>query len=233
MGGKYTSGRRLEIMSNNVANALTPGFKASRLVFSVEAVGDPDDPTQTQQTYVNISDSYVHFSDAPFVQTGNPFDLGIEGDGFFVVSTPQGNMYTRNGQFTLSTEKKLVTADGYPVMSAGGGEITIDGKEVKIEVDGSIYVDGVRTERVKVVDFEKKNSLKNFGKSLFQNTDTANAEGAAANASIRQGAYESSNVEVVKEMVELIETVRAFEAYTKVDQMTADAVDKLIQLAAT
>ncbi len=220
-------------MSNNVANALTPGFKASRLVFSVETVGDPDDPTQTEQTYVNISDSYVHFSDAPFVQTGNPLDLGIEGEGFFVVSTPEGNMYTRNGQFTLNTEKKLVTSDGYPVLSEGGGEITIDGMDVKIEVDGSIYVDGMRTEQVKVVNFEKTSSLKNFGKTLFQNTDTTNEEVAAAQASVRQGVFESSNVDVMKEMVDLIETVRAFEAYTKVDQMTADVIDKLIQLSAT
>jgi flagellar basal-body rod protein FlgF len=230
LGGRYACERKLEILSNNVANAVTPGFKALRPVFSVVPVADSDNPDEVQQTYVNIADSYVYFSDAPFVETGNPFDLGIQGSGFFVVSTPQGNMYTRNGQFTLNTEKKLVTTDGNPVMSEGGGEITIDGKDVKIEDDGSIFVDGTQTGRIKVVDFASKKSLRNFGKSLFENTDPNNAETTVAGASVKQGAYEASNVNVMEEMVELINTMRAYEAFTKVDQMAGDVLGQLISL---
>jgi len=230
LGGRYACERQLEVLSNNVANAVTPGFKALRAVFTVVPVEDSENPDAVQQTYVKITEAYVHFSDAPFVETGNHFDLAIQGGGFFVVSTPQGNMYTRNGQFTLSQEKKLVTTDGNRVLGENGGEITIDGKDVNIEVDGSIFVDGSRSDRIKVVDFENKAALRNSGKSLFENTDPTNVESIASGASIKQGAYESSNVDVMKEMVDLINTMRAYEAYTKVDQMAGDVLEKLIAM---
>jgi flagellar basal-body rod protein FlgF len=230
IGSKSANERRLEIVSSNLANALTPGFKAIRPVFTVTPVGEPDNPDQLQQTYVNITDTYVHFSDAPLIQTGNSFDLALEGSGFFVISTSNGNMYTRNGQFTLDSEKRLVTTNGNPVVGEGGGEITIDGKDVKIEVDGSVYVDGARIDSIKVVDFADKKPLRNVGQSLFTNTDEKNAETTATDSSVRQGAYEASNVDVMKEMVELISALRAYETYTKVDQMTSDVLDRLIEM---
>ncbi len=230
IASKSANERRLEIVSSNVANALTPGFKAIRPIFSVIPVAETDNPDQLQQTYVNITDTYVHFSDAPLVQTGNSFDLGIEGNGFFVISTPDGNRYTRNGQFTLDGQKRLVTTDGNPVQDEGGGEITIDGKEVQIEIDGSVFADGARVGKIKVVDFDNKRPLRNIGNSLFENTDQGNAETAATDFTLRQGFYETSNVDVMKEMVELISALRAYEAYTKVDQMTSDTLDRLIEM---
>jgi flagellar basal-body rod protein FlgF len=230
LGGKAANERKLDIVSNNVANALTPGFKATRPVFSVAEVGRPTDPSELQQTYVNIADSYVHFSDAPFVETSNPFDLAVQGAGFFVISTPKGDRYTRNGQFTLDSNKRLVTADGNPVMGLSGGEMTVDGKDIKIEPDGSIFADGVQVDTVKVVDFADKRSLRNIGRSLFENTDSKNTETTSDGYSVKQGAYEASNVDIMKEMVELINTLRAYEAYTKVDQMAGDVLEKLVEL---
>jgi flagellar basal-body rod protein FlgF len=230
LGGKSVNERRLEILSNNVANANTAGFKAHRPILNVASVGNIDDPTELQQTYVIGTDSYVRFSDAPLVETGNSFDLAIEGSGFFAVTTTKGTMYTRNGQFTLDAEKRLVTQDGNPIQGQGGGDITIDGKEVKIEYDGSIFVDGSRVDGIKVVDFENKKSLFNAGASLFVNTDTANGETVPTQFSVKQGAYEASNVETVQEMIELINSIRAYETYTKVDQMAGDTLDKLIEM---
>jgi len=139
-------------------------------------------------------------------------------------------MYTRNGQFTLDSNKRLVTMDGKTVVGQSGGEITIDGKDVKIEVDGSVLVDGVRADAIKVVDFADKRSLRNSGKSLFVNVDDGNAEIASKGFSVKQGAYEASNVDVMKEMVELINALRAYESYTKIDQMAGDILQKLIEL---
>jgi flagellar basal-body rod protein FlgF len=226
---KSANERILEIVSSNVANALTPGFKAIRPIFSVVSVGETDNPEQLQQTYVNVTDTYVHFSDAPLVQTGSTFDLAIEGNGFFVISTATGDMYTRNGQFTLDDQERLVTANGNPVLGEGG-EITVDGKDVKIEVDGSVFVDGERIDKIRVVDFDNKKSLANAGNSLFTNLDEKNGEVSASGFAIRQGAYEASNVNVMKEMVELISALRAYETYTKVDQMTSDIFEKLIEM---
>jgi len=209
LGGKSANEKRLDVISNNVANSLTPGFKATRAIFNIAPVGEPTNPGELQQTYVNIADSYVHFSDAPFVDSGNPLDLAIEGSGFFVISTPSGEMYTRNGQFTLDKDKKLVTMDGNAVVGQGGAEITIDGGNVEIGADGSIVVDGARADAIKIVDFTDKRTLRNFGNSLFVNLDDRNQPIAPSNSSVRQGAYEASNVDVVKEMVELAEPATA------------------------
>lgn len=155
-------------------------------------------------------------------------DVAIEGSGFFVVSTPNGDMYTRNGQFTLNADKQLVTQDGNPVMGQNGGEITINGKAVTIAADGTISVDGTIVDKLKVVDFSDKSSLKNVGKSLFTNVSTTNAETTADKASVKQGSFEGSNVDTVKEMIDMISAMRAYEAYTKADQAVDDSLGKLI-----
>jgi flagellar basal-body rod protein FlgG len=139
-------------------------------------------------------------------------------------------MYTRNGQFALNGDKQLVTQDGRPVMGESGGEIILDGKDVNIETDGTIYVDQIRVDRIKVVDFEDKKDLRNYGASLFINTNNDNMEQPVDMPSVKQGAYEGSNVEVMKELVDMISTMRAYETYTKVDQAFNDLMGKLLQL---
>jgi flagellar basal-body rod protein FlgF len=230
LGGKSSNEKRLDILANNVANAQTPGFKVHRPTISVASVGTVDDTGSLQQTYVNIVSSYVRFSDAPLIETGNKFDFAIDGDGFFAISTPKGTMYTRNGQFTLDSDKKLVIPNGGPVLGQSGSEITITGTDVKIETDGSIFVDGTRIDGIKIVDFEKKASLINIGRSLFENSDVNNREITPEQITVRQGAYESSNVDVITEMVEIINAIRAHEAYAKVDEMVGDSLQKLIDM---
>ena len=229
--GRASAERRLEITANNLANAMTAGFKASRPVYNGSTVDDSIWPDELQQTYVNIPDIYVHFSDGQFVSTGNKFDVAISGNGFFEVSTANGNMYTRDGQFTLTADKKLVTMDGNPVVGQNGGDITIDGKNVAIGPDGSVVVDGAQVDKLKVVDFQDKSSLKNAGNSCFVNTSPTNGETDAQNFSVKQGYYEASNVDVMKEMVDMITSVRAYEAYTKADQAVDDSLGQLISMA--
>ena len=233
MSGKYITERRMEIVANNIANASTPGYKTTRPMVNVvkdESVSSNNG--QSVDTYINILDSYIHFSDAPLVESRNTLDLGIEGDGFFVVSTKDGNMYTRNGQFTLDKDKKLVTLSGNPVMGQGG-EITLDGKQggdIRIEGDGSIFVDKILVDKLKIVDFKDKKDLQNFGSSLYINMNKDNVENTPDKFSVRQGFYEASNVDVMKEMIEMMSTLRAYESYSKVDQFFSDMMDKLINI---
>lgn len=231
LNGKFLNERRLEIVVNNIANSLTPGYKASRPVLNAPEQVVPEESNQLQPIYASISDSYIHFSDAPLAETGGKLDLAIEGNGFFAVSTGNnGLMYTRNGQFTLNKEKKLVTQDGNIVLGVSGSEITIDGKDVAIETDGSIFVDRVLRDKIKVVDFKEKKGLKNFGKSLFVNTDKANVEITPEKFAVRQGFYETSNVDIMKEMVEMITVLRAYESYSKVDQFLSENLSKLMEV---
>jgi flagellar basal-body rod protein FlgF len=228
LGGKWANQRRLEIVSNNVANALTPGFKASRPVFQVTSTGSTGETEEVGQSYVNTVDSYVHFSDAPLVETGNPLDLAIEGNGFFAITTPTGTMYTRNGQFTLDKDKRLVTMSGQAVLGESGGEIILDGKEISVETDGSIFVEGASVDRIKVVGFADLKDLRNAGGSLFVNTNDMNVETAQEGFSVRQGFYEASNVDAMKEMVEIVTALRAYEAFSKVDELFSDSLRRLI-----
>ena len=226
--GKAAAVRKLELVANNLANALTAGFKASKPVYNGSTIEGEVEADQLQQTYVNIPYTYVHFSDGPVLATGSTLDLAIQGKGFFVVSTPKGDIYTRDGQFTLNSDKKLVTMDGNTVVGQSGGEITLDGKKIEIGADGSIFVDGAMVDKLKIVDFTDKKSLKSFGSSLFVNDDPENTETTAEGFSIKQGYYEASNVDTVKEMVDMISAMRAYEAYTKADQAVDDSLGKLI-----
>jgi flagellar basal-body rod protein FlgF len=233
MSGKAVSERRMEMISNNLANALTPGYKTSKpIVNMVEDTSTPSSPDQSAPTYMYTMESYIHFSNAPLVETKSALDVAIEGDGFFVVSTKEGNMYTRNGKFTLDQEKRLVTLEGTPVLGQNG-EITIDGRQggdVRIENDGSIFVDRILVDRLKIADFTDKTGLRNYGENKFVNTNSAAPEITPDNFTVRQGFYEASNVNVMSEMVDMISTLRAYEAYTKVDQFFGDILEKLINM---
>jgi flagellar basal-body rod protein FlgF len=227
--GKFVNSRRLEIISNNIANVSTPGFKVSRPVFNALTGEDSRTKQQLENTYVSIYDAYLNFAPAPLLETGSNLDFAIEGEGFFVVSTKDGPMYTRNGKFTINQDKKLVTAEGFPVLGKGG-EINIDGKEINVENDGSVFVDKSFVDVIKVVDFEDKKYIRNYGKNLFINTNVANAEITPENSTIRQGYQEGSNVDIMREMIELIHTVRAYEAYKKVDESLNDILGKLMEV---
>ncbi|MCX7965204.1 MAG: flagellar basal-body rod protein FlgF [Syntrophorhabdaceae bacterium] len=229
--GKAVTERRMEMVANNIANSLTAGYKASRPVFKLidDIPGSEAEKTVSQKGNAYTLSSFINFSEGVLVETGNTLDLGIQGDGFFVVLVNGKNMYTRNGQFTLNHEKKLVTMDGRPVLGEGG-EITIDGADIKIESDGTIYVDKKFVDKIRVVTFEDTSKLKNYGRSLFMKSDERVVEKAPENYIVKQGSYESSNVDVIKEMVEMVSALRAYESYTKVDQFFSEMMTKLINL---
>ncbi|MGD9579660.1 MAG: flagellar basal-body rod protein FlgF, partial [Syntrophorhabdus sp.] len=232
--GKFVNSRRLEIISNNIANVSTPGFKVSRPVFNAFTGEDESGNGMLQNTFVSMYDSYVNFAPSSLLETGNNFDFAIEGDGFFVVLTKDGPMYTRNGKFTINQEKKLVTADGDPVLGKSG-EITIDGQEFFVENDGSVFVGNGFEEKafvdtIKIIDFEDKRYLRNYGKNLFSNIQEGATEIIPENSTVRQGYYEASNVDIMREMIEMIHTVRAYEAYTKIGESLDSVLGQLIDL---
>lgn len=234
VAGKFVNEKRLDIISNNIANALTAGFKAARPVFGMVSTTEDSSGQQAllKNAYVNLSDTYIDFSDASIVDSGAALDMAIVGNGFFTVSTAEGMQYTRNGQFMLDKEGRLVTMNGDPVMGKGG-TITInvtDGKAILIENDGSIFLGKDLVDTVKVVEFKNMKDLKPVGKGNFVYSGSEAGETPKL-YSVKQGSFETSNVNVVHEMVELIHTMRAYECYTKIDQMFADINGKLTELA--
>ena len=159
--------------------------------------------------------------------------MAIDGDGFFVVSTPDGPAYTRQGNFHLSGDGTLVTADGFPVQGQGGGAVRISGSRIEIDAKGVITADGIQAGTISMVDFPKPYALTKTGSALFVPAD-AEATPLAATGEFRQAHLEGSNVETITEMVQMIETSRYFDACQRAilsfNDMTSKAANELGRL---
>lgn len=236
LSGNIAAMKRLDIISNNLANANTPGFKKDKMLFESMLAGGANPPAVPQGTtadpILQKDNLFIDYDRGPVAQTGNFLDLAIDGDGFFVVSTPDGPAYTRQGNFRLAADGTMVTVDGFPVMGQGGA-IRIQGSRVEIDARGEVSVDGNPAGAISVVDFPKPYSLtKSAGTLLIPANPQATPQ--PAKAEIRQGHLEGSNVETITEMVQMIETNRYFEACQRVikgyDDMAAKAINDLGRL---
>lgn len=219
LSGNLAAMNRLDVISNNLANVNTPGFKKDKMSFEGLLAGSVNPPAvpqgMTADPVLQRGNIYTDYSAGQISQSENPLDLALEGDGFFAVTTPEGVAYTRQGNFRASADGTLVTVDGYPVQGAGGAAIRIQGSRIEIDPVGGVIVDGTPAGAISVVDFEKPYALTKSGNSLFVPADPQ-AVPRAGTARIQQGHIEGSNVESVSEMVQLIETNRYFEACSKV-----------------
>ena len=235
--------KRLQLISNNLANANTVGYKMDNGTFRVLGSAENENPTFEEPPELNTSnaplfwiqfDTYTDYSGGSLRKTGNDLDLALIGDGFFCVQTPDGVAYTRKGSFTLDADGTLVTQDGWPVLG-DGGEIKVDGQEnpqihkrFSVDEEGNISVDGSEVGSLRIVDFPKPYSLKKIGNTLFQPIASATGEAKAEDVQVSQGFVELSNVDAVKMMTEMIEVLRGYESYQKVIRSADEANSKAI-----
>lgn len=227
----------MDVIANNIANLGTAGFKRESIVFSeylmpkaeMDMSGDSRDLSYVED-FATIHDH----SAGPVEQTGNEFDVAVEGDGYLVVQTPDGERYTRNGQFKLDATGQLVTSEGFPVLG-DGGPITFAENEtdVSIATDGTISTSVGQKGRLRLVAFDDPRALRPVGASTFE---TDEAPQPAETAKLRQGVYEKSNVQPVTEITRMIEVQRAYESVARMmardDEMRSDAIDKLASVPA-
>jgi len=234
VSGSLAAMRRMEVISNNLANINTPGYKKDKMSFEGLLAGSVNPPAVPQGTtadpILQKENIYIDYASGPTSQSGNPLDLALDGDGFFAVTTPEGTAYTRQGNFRTSVDGTLVTVDGYPVQDSGGGAIRIQGSRVEIDAKGGVTVDGTQAGAISVVDFEKPYNMTKIGNALFVPAGPQ-AVPQAGKAQVQQGHIEGSNVESISEMVQMIETNRYFEACSKVikgfDDMATKAANDL------
>jgi flagellar basal-body rod protein FlgF/flagellar basal-body rod protein FlgG len=218
----------LDTIANNLANASTVGYRAQHNVFSsmlAEAAGSPQSPiSQAINNYGILSGTSVDQSQGALQKTGNNLDLAIEGSGYFVVQTASGPAYTRDGGFQVSGKGQLVTSTGDPVLSAGGAPISVPPGDVSISADGTISSRGAVAGKLKVVEFKPGTSLTSAGETYY--SAPPNTEIPATNSTIKQGMLESSNVNPVTSMVELITAQRSAEMMQKALTMFNSEMDK-------
>jgi flagellar basal-body rod protein FlgG len=234
VSGNLAAMRRLDVISNNLANVNTPGYKKDKMSFEGLLAGNINPPavpqSMTADPILQKENIFIDYASGPISQSSNPLDLALDGDGFFAVTTPEGTAYTRQGNFRSSADGTLVTVDGYPVQNSSGSPLRVQGGRVEIDAKGSVTVDGAQIGTLSVVDFEKPYALTKTGNALFVPTDPQITP-QPAKSPVLQGYLEGSNVESISEMVQLIETNRFFEACSKVikgfDDMAAKAANEL------
>ena len=236
LSGNIAAMKRMDIISNNLANVNTPGYKKDKMLFESMLAGASNPPAvpqgSTADPILQKDNVYIDYEAGTVAQTGNPLDLAIEGDGFFVVNTPEGPAYTRQGNFRVAADGTLVTVDGFPVMGQGGA-IRVQGSKVEVDPKGVVTVDGTASGTITIVDFPKPYNLTKSSGAQFL---PANAQVApqTATASISQGHLEGSNVNTISEMVQMIETNRYYEACSKTikgfDDMAAKAASEIGRL---
>ncbi len=220
LSGNISAQQRLDVISSNLANVHTTGFKRDRMTFQ-SILNDVKNPSQAaaSPTALPIHSGVVFgtdFSSGEQRQTGNTFDFSLNGDGFFVVKTPDGPAYTRQGNFHIGEGNKLVNADGYEVL-ASGNPVTVNGGKLIVDEKGGIYVDGNQTATLDIVDFPKPYQLKKMGSAQFV-PDAGVVAQPVKSTVVRQGFVEESNVNAMAEMAQLIEATRFYESCVKVVQ---------------
>ncbi|MCE1238287.1 MAG: flagellar basal-body rod protein FlgF [Hyphomicrobiales bacterium] len=228
--------RELDLIANNVANVDTNGFKAQALLAKEQRLSPAADldfkRSDRPISFVLDDANRYDLSAGRMMATGNDLDVAIDGKGWFVVQTANGERYTRNGSFALSPDGTLVTRNGDPVMT-DGGPLTLQPGEGRITVagDGVISTNqGVRG-KLKVVEFADAGSLKKAGETLFEGTNPQ----PSTFPRLVQGQIEKSNVRAVEQISRLIEVGRSYEQVSswmsKTDDMRRDAIEKLAAVA--
>lgn len=232
LSGALAQEKRLEVITNNLANVNTAGFKKDHPLF--EGIGLPPGPNAGLSgsitpgpTFEILHHVFTDFSSGPIRTTGEPLDIAIEGEGFFAVQTPGGVRYTRGGSFTLDAQGQITTHDGFPLLGTGG-PITLPPGSIQIDAEGRLSVKGTEVgaqptevDTLALYRFPDPSRLKKAGNTLFES-----AGGGAVpfpEGRVSQGALEGANVNPVEEMVAMITVMRLYESAQKAIQ-TADEV---------
>ena len=236
LSGALASEKVLDILANNLANTQTVGFKGEGITFKLltpepeRQYKEPGPPAHfkvdfeevlplrgNEMAYVGVSGLSTDMTQGSPIETRNPLDLMIEGDGFFVVHTLEGERLTRAGTLTLSREGALVDKSGNPVLGTKGN-IFLHGHKVEINPRGEIYQDGELVDRLRLVHVKDTSHLEKIGHNHFHYSGPEDGIVDQASPTLRQGFLESSNVNAIKNLTQLILAHRSFEAYQKAIQ---------------
>lgn len=241
--GMINQQKRMDTVTNNLANATTTGYKREGLTSKsfdqmlTVKINDLSVPYLNEgigrmSLGVKIGENYTDYSQGSFKETGNTYDLALDGNGFFTVSFTDKNgsesvKYTRDGEFTTDVDGYLRTLEGDYVQGQGGNiMIPTEAARITVDENGDIYADDEYVDTIQIVDFEDYNYIKKYGENLYDIVEGGTETESAAK--VRQGYLEMSNINVVKEMVEMITISRAYESNQKLIQTEDEMLDKSV-----
>lgn len=257
LSGAMAQSQRLDTIANNLANVNTPAFKKDQQVFQEYLTANEKPPSVIQvpkipasiesfydmqggdKSFVDSAGTFTNFSQGSLRPTGNPLDVAIDGSGFFEVATPGGVKFSRLGSFKIDGNGQIVTKDGHPVLRAGGEGadpstrvFTVTGQSpVSITDSGDVFEGENNIGKISLVEVTKKDTLNKIGASLYEFKANTQPEFTnVPNPSLKQGFLEMSNVNIVQEMTDMIQTTRTFEATQKAISAYDSMSDKLINV---
>jgi flagellar basal-body rod protein FlgF len=257
LSGSIAQTQRLDTIANNLANINTPAFKKDEQVFQEYLTANEKPPDVLQvprvpasiesfydmqggdKSFVDGAGTYTNFAQGSMKATNNPLDVAVDGNGFFEIATPDGVKYTRLGAFKLDGLGQLVTKDGHPLLRAAAEgtdpaarTFRVSGENPVIINEAGDVLDGENNlGKISVVDVPDRDTLKKIGGSLYEFKANAKPEFTVVeNPSLKQGFLEMSNVNIVKEMTDMIQTTRSFESTQKAIQAYDSMADKLINV---
>ena len=239
--GMNVQAKRMQVISNDLANTTTTGYKKDIAV--VSAFGEvlmtrlqdtqkniPNEKSIGKMTYgAKIDEVYTDFTQGSIVPTGEKTDIAIQGDGFFVVQTPNGLAYTRDGGFTINQNGMIVTKEGYEVQGESGSislgeDFLSTSGEIVIGKKGEITLDGEAIDTLRMVQFDEESEIEKLDDNLYRSEEAGrNFEGT-----LIQGYLESANVNPVTAMVDMITVSRAYETNQKMIQTQDNLLGKAV-----
>jgi flagellar basal-body rod protein FlgF len=222
----------LDVVSNNIANINTTGYKADNAAFSEFLTSKASDNDFTGKdkrvSFVQDRNTWIDLSPGAIERTGNPLDVAIDGKGYLTVQTQRGQRYTRNGSLTINSTGQLVTSEGDQVMGAAGPiTFPINDQDINISSTGIITardstgLDAPRGQ-LQLAYFDQPQTLQKDGASLFNAPAGANAIPAPPNTRVVQGALEKSNVNAIAAMARMIEITRSYSDISAILQQQSD-----------
>jgi flagellar basal-body rod protein FlgG len=233
MSGALAQERVLDLIANNLANLNTTGFKGDRVTFTLlkpepeKNYAEPLPPANfkvgveqlmnlkgNEIAYVGVADVQRDAQQGPAIDTKNPTDLMIEGDGMFAVHTPDGVRYTRNGSLGVTRDGVLVSKEGHPVLGEKGDVVVRQGA-FQVNDRGEVWQDGHMVDRLQLHVFDDESALERAGLNLFYYGGEPEGVRVVANPQVRQGFLEGSNVNAIKNLTDMIIAHRSYEAYQK------------------
>lgn len=246
MGGARMQEHRLETLTNNLANAGTAGFKRHGTTFrqvheDTARMGDPNQAMGLHHPVRflpedrlpgQLDERFTNWSEGPLKQTGNSLDVAIQGEGFLVVQSPTGPVYTRNGTLQMQADGGLVTQQGFAVLDPDGLPILLppDAGRLTISPDGDMMVGEQAAGRLAVVRFDDLQQLERLGNDNYRPYDPATQVAQPIETPrLHQGYLEGSNVNPIETMALLIKTSRAFELNTRALQAYKSMDDAAVQ----
>jgi len=257
LSGAMAQSLKLDTIANNLANVNTPAFKRDQQLFQEyltakekppEVIQVPRDVASIEsfydmqgadKSYVDSKGTFTDFSQGGLKPTGNPLDVAIDGKGFFEIATPAGVRLTRAGNFTMDGNGQLVTKEGFPVLQSGepGSDpaartIHFDGNNpVSISDNGDVYSGTAKIAQLSMVNINNPDCLQKMGSSLYGfKNNMAPDMTLVKSPSLKQGFLETSNVNIVQEMTDMISTNRIFESTQKAISAYDSMSEKLVNV---